>query len=81
MKLEETKVQKVGTHEMRYQVTLSTNVSGTEMYWRTRVTATSPQHALIMAQGFFKKYRGRFREAMLRKWGVSDVTPLARKEQ
>lgn len=80
MKLEETKAQVVGSHDMRYQVTLSTDINGTQMYWRTKVTAMSSQQALVIAQDLFKKYRGRFQDAMLRKWDISDVTPLATKK-
>lgn len=79
MKLEEAKSKDVGASEMRYQVTLATDINGIEMFWRTRVSAMSPQQALMIAKDIFKKYRGRFQDAMMREWGTSDVTPLARK--
>jgi hypothetical protein len=68
MKLEETRVQADDSYEMRYQVTLSTNVSEIEMYWRTRVTAMSPDQAYTKAQKLFKKFRGRYQDAILRQW-------------
>lgn len=81
MKLEETKAKSSESHDMRYQVTLYTDISGTQMFWRTRVTAMSPQQALVIAQELFKKHRARFQEAMLRKWDISDITPLVKKNR
>ena len=47
MKLEETKEKPPGSFDVRFQVTLTTEVEGDPLYWRTHVTTKTPKHALL----------------------------------
>ena len=76
MKLSEAKPIINESNDTRYQVTLTTNVNGIELYWRTKVNAMSPQQALQLSQDIFKKYRKNYQNAMLRKWDIDEVTPI-----
>ena len=79
MILKEIKIKAGGPDEMRYQVTLTTDVGGIHMYWRTNITANSPQQALVIVQDVFKNNRKKFQDAMLRQWKISDITPIEKK--
>ncbi len=79
MILKEIKIKAGGSDEMRYQVTLTTDVGGIDMYWRTNITANSPQQALVIAQDVFKNNRKKFQDAMLRQWKIDDITPIEKK--
>ena len=81
MTLSETKPMIDGSRDTRYQVTLTTNVNGIELYWRTKVNAMSPQQALQLSRDIFKKYRKNYRDAMFRKWEVDEITPFERSKQ
>ena len=76
MKLSEAKPMINGSNDTRYQVTLTTNVNGIELYWRTKVNAMSPQQALQLSRDIFKKYRKNYQNAMFRKWDIDEITPL-----
>jgi hypothetical protein len=66
--------------EVRYRVTLSTEVGGNLVAWQTRLNAGSPRDAVDIAQRLYLKQRGEIQSAIMQKMDLREVTPLAQKK-
>ena len=67
--------------EVRYRVTLGTEIGGDLLAYQTRVNASNPRDAVDLVRRSFKKKRGELQDAIMRQMEVREVTPLAQQKQ